>query len=74
MSRRNLIIAVTGGLAAAAFVTHYFGSEKGKQLLSSARSLLKDLSGKATEFAKDNLSGLSTGKGVKTSAGRELQS
>ena len=73
MSGKNLLLAALGGVAAAALVTNYFGSERGKQMLSSATGLLKDLSGKATAFAKDNLAGLNTGKNVQSSGG-ELQS
>jgi hypothetical protein len=58
MSRNNVILAALGGAAAAALLVNYLGTEKGKQLLSTASGALKDLTGKATEFAKNNLSTL----------------
>jgi hypothetical protein len=58
MSRNNVIIAALAGAAAAALIANYLGTERGKQLLSTASDTLKDLSGKATEFAKNNLPGV----------------
>ena len=55
MSTRNILLAAIGGAAAAAVLTNYLGTEKGKQLLSDASGTLKDLAGKAAEFAKTNL-------------------
>lgn len=58
MSRNNLILAALGGAAAAALITNYLGTEKGKEMLNSASGVLKDLTGKATEYAKNNLGNL----------------
>lgn len=55
MSRNNIILAALGGAAAAAVLANYLGTEKGKQMLNSASGALKDLTNKATEFAKNNL-------------------
>lgn len=62
MTTRNILLAALGGAAAAAIVTNYLGSEKGKQLLSSASDALKDLTSKATDFAKNNLPSLTSGR------------
>jgi hypothetical protein len=60
MSRNNLILAALGGAAAAALITNYLGTEKGKQMLESASGTLKDLTTRATEFAKNNLGSTSS--------------
>ena len=57
MSRgTNILIAAIGGAILAALIAQYLSTEKGRQFLNSAASTLKDLSGKATEYAKTNLS------------------
>ncbi len=55
MARSNniLLAAVTGAVLAALFA-NYLSTERGKQFLDSAANTLKDLTGKATEFAKNN--------------------
>ena len=58
MSRNNVILAALAGAAAAALIANYLGTERGKELLNTASDTLKDLSGKATEFAKNNLPGV----------------
>lgn len=56
MSKGNtLILAALGGAAVAALIANYLSTEKGQQFLNSASSTLKDLSGQATEYAKNNL-------------------
>jgi hypothetical protein len=62
MSRNNVILAALGGAAAAALIANYLGTEKGKQLLNTASGTLKDLTDKATEFAKSNLTSLKASK------------
>lgn len=51
----NILLAAVGGAAVGALVANYLSTEKGKQMLSSASNTIKDLSGKATEYAKENL-------------------
>ena len=58
MSRNNLILAILGGAAAAALLANYLQTEKGKQFLDTAGDTIKDLSSKATEYAKNNLQGI----------------
>jgi len=60
MSRNNVIIAALAGAAAAALIANYLGTERGKELLNTATDTLKDLTGKATEFAKNNMPGVKT--------------
>jgi hypothetical protein len=62
MSRNNVILAALGGAVAAALIANYLGTEKGKQMLNTASDTLKDLTGKATEFAKNNLANIKAGK------------
>jgi hypothetical protein len=62
MSRNGIILAVLGGAAAAVLLTNYLQTEKGKQLLSNASDVLKDLTSKATDFAKSHLSNIKTGQ------------
>jgi hypothetical protein len=58
MSRNNIILAAIGGAIVAVVVANYLGTEKGKQTLSAATDLLKDLAGKATELAKTSIGNL----------------
>ena len=58
MSRNNIIIAALGGAVVAAVIASYLGTEKGKQTLESASGLLKNLVGKATDYAKSSLTGI----------------
>ena len=51
----NILLAALGGAAIGALVASYLGTEKGKQLVHSASGKIKDLSEKATEYAKQNL-------------------
>ena len=62
MSRNGIILAVLGGAAAAVLLTNYLQTEKGKQLLTNASDVLKDLTSKATDFAKNHLSNIRTGQ------------
>jgi hypothetical protein len=62
MSRNNIIIAALAGAAAAALIANYLGTEKGKEFLDTASSTLKDLTGKATEYAKNSLGNLKAQK------------
>lgn len=57
MTRGNtILLAAVGGAAIAAVLANYLMTEKGRELLNSASGTLKDLSGKASEYAKNNLS------------------
>ena len=51
----NILLAAVGGAILAALIANYLTTERGRQFLDSASSALKDLSGKATEYAKNNL-------------------
>ena len=51
----NILLAALGGAAVGALVASALSTEKGRQLVNSASSTIKDLSGKATEYAKQNL-------------------
>lgn len=54
----NILVAAVAGAVLAALIANYLSTEKGRQFLESATNALKDLSGKATEYAKNNLSEL----------------
>lgn len=54
----NIWVAAVAGAVLAALIANYLNTEKGRRLLDSAANTLKDLSGKATDFAKNNLSEL----------------
>jgi hypothetical protein len=57
MTRSNtILLAALGGAAVAALVANYLSTEQGRQLLTSASESLKEVSGKAKEIAKNNLS------------------
>ena len=57
MTRGNtILLAALGGAAIAAVLANYLMTEKGREFLNSASGTLKDLSGKASEYAKNNLS------------------
>ena len=51
----NILLAAVGGAILAALIANYLSTEKGRQFLDSAANTLKDLTGKATEYAKNNL-------------------
>lgn len=51
----NIWVAAVAGAVLAALLANYLSTERGRQFLDSAANTLKDLSGKATEFAKNNL-------------------
>jgi len=56
MSRGSTIwVAAVTGAVLAALIANYLSTERGKQFLDSAANTLKDLSGKATEFARNNI-------------------
>lgn len=56
MTRGNsILLAALGGAAVAAIVANYLTTDKGRELLNNASSTLKDISSKATEYAKNNL-------------------
>jgi hypothetical protein len=51
----NIWLAAIAGAVLAALIANYLNTEKGRQFLNSASSTLKDLTGRATEFAKNNI-------------------
>lgn len=51
-------MAAIAGAVLAALIANYLSTERGRQFLDSASNTLKDLSSKATDFAKNNLSEL----------------
>ncbi len=51
----NILLAALGGAAVGALVATALSTEKGKEMLETASTKIKDLSGQATEFAKQNL-------------------
>lgn len=55
MSRNKTFLIALGGAAAAAAIYRYLGTERGKELLHSASGLVKDLTSKATDYAKTNI-------------------
>ena len=51
----NILLAALGGAAIGALIGSALSTEKGRQMIDSASNTIKDLSGKATEYAKQNL-------------------
>ena len=51
----NIILAAVAGAVLAGLIANYLSTERGRQFLDSAANALKDLSSKATEFAKNNI-------------------
>lgn len=51
----NILLAALGGAAVGALIGNYLTTEQGRQMLNSATNTIKDLSGKATGYAKENL-------------------
>lgn len=51
----NIWVAAVAGAVLAALIANYLSTEKGKQFLASAGDSLKDLTNRATDFAKNNL-------------------
>jgi gas vesicle protein len=57
MSKGNMILlGAVGGAILGALLANYLMTERGRQLLDSARHSLNDLSGQASHFVKNNLS------------------
>jgi gas vesicle protein len=50
----NILLAAFGGAAVGALVATYLTTEKGRQMLESASTAVKDLSAKARDYAKEN--------------------
>lgn len=67
MSKNSILLAALGGAAAAVLITNYLNTDKGKQMVESASGVLKDLTSKATELAKNNLAGVKNSKAMQTS-------
>ena len=51
----NILLAALGGAAVGALLGSVLTTEKGRQMMDNATNTIKDLSGKATEYAKQNL-------------------
>lgn len=51
----NILLAALGGAAVGALIGTALSTEKGRQIVENASSTIKDLSGKATEYAKQNI-------------------
>ncbi len=56
MTRGNsILLAALGGAAVGALIGSALTTERGRQMVESASNTIKDLSGKATEYAKQNI-------------------
>lgn len=51
----NILLAALGGAAVGALIGAALTTETGRQMVESASNTIKDLSGKATDYAKQNL-------------------
>ncbi len=51
----NIMLAALGGAAVGALIGSMLTTQKGQEILQSASETIKDLSGKATDYAKQNL-------------------
>jgi hypothetical protein len=51
----NILLAAIGGAILAALIAQYLTTERGRQFLESAVNTLKDFTGKATDYARNNL-------------------
>ncbi len=75
----TILLAALGGAALAAILANFLTTEKGREFLESATGTLKDLSGKATEYARNNLGEVlqetksSVGQVVKEKIAQQLQ-
>lgn len=49
------MLAALGGAAVGALIGSALTTERGRQMVESASNTIKDLSGKATEYAKQNI-------------------
>lgn len=50
-----MLLAAVGGAVLGALIANYLTTEKGRQFLDAASDALRDISGRATEYAKSNL-------------------
>ena len=51
----NILLAALGGAAVGALLGSFLTTERGRQMVESASTTIKDLSGKATQYAKENI-------------------
>ena len=51
----SILLAALGGAAIGALIGSALATEKGREFVENASSTIKDLSGKATEYAKQNI-------------------
>ena len=51
----NMLLAALGGAAIGALIGSLLSTEKGRQIVENASNTIKDLSGKATQYAKENI-------------------
>lgn len=49
------MLAVLGGAAVGALIGTALSTEKGRQMVENASNTIKDLSGKATDYARQNI-------------------
>ena len=51
----TILVAAVGGAVLAALIANYLTTERGRQFLDSALQSLKEVSGKATQYARTNI-------------------
>ncbi len=80
MTKGNtILLAALGGAALAAILANFLTTEKGREFLDSATDTIKDISGRATEYARNNLGQVlsetksSVGQVVKEKIAQQLQ-
>ncbi|MBT1705791.1 hypothetical protein [Chryseosolibacter indicus] len=67
MNKNGILLAAVGGAAIGAAIAYFLYSDQGKEFVSSAGESLKDLTDKATEYAKKNIPGIKNINEVQTS-------
>jgi hypothetical protein len=56
MSKQNIfILSALGGAVLGVILANFLTTERGRQLLANAGQAIKDLSGQATQLAKQNI-------------------
>jgi len=80
MTKGNtILLAALGGAALAAILANFLTTEKGREFLESATGTIKDISGRATDYARNNLGEVlqetksSVGQVVKEKIAQQLQ-
>jgi hypothetical protein len=62
MSTNRILLLAFAGAAIGSILYRYLNTEKGKEFLDTATDSLKDLTNKATDYAKSTLGGLTQEK------------